>query len=90
MLFKKPQNEHSIPLFKKARILPIEELSQLRIVLIDHDQFYKYIKKLTPKYYTRQSQHDLPLPPSTSASGHRQVLYQASEFWNRLPKISGR
>ena len=38
------------------------------------------------KYYTRQSQHDLPLPPSTSASGHRQVLYQASKFWNRLPK----
>ena len=34
------------------------------------------------KYYTRQSQHDLPLPPSTSF----QVLYQASEFWNRLPK----
>ena len=86
MLFKKPQNEHSPPLFKKARILPIEELYQLRILLIAHDQFYKYVKKSTPKYYTRQSQHDLPLPPSTSASGHRQVLYQASEFWNRLPK----
>ena len=90
-LFKKPQNEHSPPLFKRARILPIEELYQLRILLIAHNQFYKYVKKSTPKYYTRQSEHDLPLPPSTSASGHRQVLYQASEFCNRLPKnISGK
>ena len=54
--------------------------------LIANDQFFKYTKKSTPKYYTRQSQHDLPLPPSTTVSGHRQVLYQASEFWNRLPK----
>ena len=86
ILFKKPQNEHAPPLFKKARILPIDELHQLRILLIAHDQFYKYIKKSTLKYYTCQFLHDLPLPPSTSASGHSQVLHQASEFRNRLSK----
>ena len=31
ILFKKPQNEHYSPLFKKARILPIDELYQLMI-----------------------------------------------------------
>ena len=83
-IFRKPPREHTAPLFKKAKILPVPLLYKHRICLIAHAIFYNDPPP-DPTYTTRSSKINLPLPPSTSACGHRQPKYQASEAWNKLP-----
>lgn len=83
-VFSKPPNEHTVPLFRKSKILPVPQLYQHRICLVAHSLFHNSPKP-DPPYPTRKSKIDLPLPKSTSACGHRQPNYQASDAWNSLP-----
>ena len=81
-VFRKPK-EHPAPLFKKAKILPVLLLYNHRICLIAHEIFYN--DPPDPTWPTRSSKINLALPSSTSACGHRQPNYLASEAWNKLP-----
>ena len=83
-VFKRPPNDHTAPLFHKAKILPVPHLYTHRICLIAHNIFYNKPTN-EPPYPTRSSKINLPLPKATSTCGQRQPNYQASEAWNSLP-----
>ena len=86
IIFHKSPTEHTSPLFIKAEILPIDLLYIYRLCLLGHSAYYTPSHtKQPPTYLTRHSELSLPLPLSTSAAGHRQVSYQMSSNWNKLP-----
>lgn len=85
IIYRKNPHEHSSPLFKRAKILPIFQLYTLRISLLAHSLYYTQHHHLASKYPTRFSKYALPFPKSTSSAGHRQVTYQMAAAWNQLP-----
>ena len=85
IIFHKGPMCHSAPLFKKSKILPVNLLYNLRISLLGHKAFHSVNFNPSTPYITRHSLSSLPLPSSTSSSGHRQVTYQVAAGWNALP-----
>jgi hypothetical protein len=86
-IYKKGPREHAYPLFKRAQILPIHALYSQRISILAHHEYYHpSVPRISPNYNTRHSHLSLPLPPSTSSCGHRQVAYQIADVWGRLPQ----
>lgn len=85
-IFKKPPTEHTVPLFQKAFILPVQQLYLLRISLIAHTTYYQSPNQPPQPYYqTRNTPLTLPIETSTATCGQRQLTYQYSDVWNHLP-----
>lgn len=86
IIYKKPPSEHTAPLFKKAQILPVYQLYLLRILLIAHSSFYvNPTHSLNHPYHTRSTPLSLPIDYVISTSGQRELTYQYSDAWNKLP-----
>ena len=86
IIYRKPPNEPTSHLFKKAKILPIHHLYTQRICLLAHAKFYSSQPPSNHQpYVTRHSLYSLPLPTLTTNCGQRQVTYQMALKWNSLP-----
>jgi len=79
------KTEGSDALYKKANILTLDKLYQLRIAELAFKLFENRPDPTSLPFITRHSLLALPLPPSITQIGHRRVEYQATACWNGLP-----
>ena len=71
---------HTKPLFLESSVLPVHLLYGYKLLLIAYKTFYSTQTHSHHKYLTHASQHNLELPSSTTAAGHRRVSYQCASL----------
>ena len=87
IIHKKPAMTHTKPLFINSSILPIHQLYKYKLLQIAYKIFHSKQSHTDDNYSTRASQHNLKLPLSTTAAGHRGVSYRCASLWNVLPGL---
>ena len=83
IIYKQSTTAHTKPLFLESSVLPVHLL--IKLLLIAYKTFYSTQTHSHHNYLTRASQHNLQLPSSITAAGHRRVSYQCASLWNGLP-----
>lgn len=85
IIFKGSFNEHSVPFFQKANILPIQQLYIQKIAILAHNSYYTCHSKNDNDQRLRRSKFDLPVPKFLTERGQRSPDYQIASIWNSLP-----
>lgn len=85
ILNKKPFDFSTSLLFTNNKLLNIHLIYRFKTLKKAHSFFYTSVNHQHSSVHTRQTLHNLPLPPSTTAAGHRRPRYQEAALWNNLP-----
>lgn len=81
---KKPFDFPSADLFRKNRILNINQLYKQKILLQAHSSFHN-TSHTRHTYHTRHVSSNLSIPLFKTSAGQRSTTYQESALWNNLP-----